>query len=169
MKIRKFSVALIFSLLLIFLISPKTYIFSDAEKKAEKKYPFLSDLYNSPHFLTVADWQALQMAIKYSHSGLTDKLLIETMDVILTDRLLVIVDTYIQPGWKVNFSKGKFIVSDKEIKAAYTEASEEVLKIIRIVFPGDTSGLSDKDIRIIFSIRLHSVGLYEKGKFKMIK
>jgi len=140
-----------------------------ASNQKVKGYPFLSDSYNAEHIPIFAQWMELEFTAVHNHeSYLTDKLVrTDCVAYLLEDRLSICVDTRTQPGWDVYLGEGRFSVSDRELRAAYTEATNRILKDIRIYFPEKESGLSDQEIEIAFAIYGSEVGVWKGGVFKL--
>ena len=135
----------------------------------ELKYPYLSESYNMYYTPTWADWQQMTLNVIYDSEGaLSDKLIMTSSSVfLLPSGMNVHVDTKAQPSWSVYQGNGRFSVSDPEVSAAYSEAAEVVLALIRIHFPAAMSGLGDDEIEIAFFIQGAEVGTWSDGNMRL--
>lgn len=140
-----------------------------SETNKMKMYPLLSDGFNQPYLPTKADWKCLDMvANNNSEAAITDKLTrISFNAILMRDKMFILVDSKTQPTWDFYLGKGRFSISDREIKVAYQEASEKILKELRNYFPMPDSGLDDNEIEIMFYINGATVGNWKNGVFKL--
>lgn len=132
-----------------------------------KKYPYLSNLYNESYTPTFADWRALDLTAAHNNeSYLSDKLIKTGFGVyLLPTGITVGVGTKTQPSWDTYLGNGRFSVSDRELRAAYLEAVEEIFEIIDLAFIG--SGLQRSHVKIIFSIRGSDVATFKNNQLKL--
>lgn len=116
--------------------------------------------------LTLAEWKSLKlMAAGNYKDNLTEKLIncsFETLP--FPDYFYVNVDTKCQPDWNVFLENGRFNVSDREIRAAYSEAGDMIIKIVKTSLPD----IDKKYIKIYFFIQGEGVGRYTNGKMLLV-
>ena len=140
-----------------------------ASNQEYKKHSYLSDLFNVECTPTFADWSALKFTAANNSEGfLTDKLIRTGCLLLLMEHELeVFIGTHTQPDWNMYLGNGRFSVSDRELRAAYIEAVDEILSMIRTYFPEEESDLSDHEIAMYFAIHGTSVGTWQGGVFKL--
>ncbi|MFH1550571.1 MAG: hypothetical protein ABIH04_08440, partial [Planctomycetota bacterium] len=136
-------------------------------------HPYFSPDYNKPYPISRAEYRELLLTTDFNcEETLTAKLMkISLKCYLLKSRLEIVVGTVCQPEWNKYRSRGKWIVSDKELCAAYTEAAEEVLVMVRMpyYFPKAESGLTDDEITIKFLIQGKPLGEWQNGEFTLVK
>ena len=135
--------------------------------------PYFSPDYNKPYPITRAEYRELLLTTDFNcEETLTAKLMkISLKCHMLKSRLEVVVGTVCQPEWNKYRGKGKWIVSDKELCDAYTEAAKEVLVMVRMpyYFPKAESGLTDDEITVKFLIQGKPLGEWQNGEFALVK
>lgn len=115
--------------------------------------------------IAMAEWQALKLtAYSNTEVGVTDRL-IRTSCAALTlpSGLNLIVDTRTQPAWDVYLGNGQFACPDREVRAAYQEAVEPIIRYTHAFFPE----IADKDIQIDFFMHNSEVGSWQGGKMTL--
>ena len=129
-----------------------------------RKYPYLPMEYELAHISTWAEWAALCFTAHYnSEECLSGRLVKTGLNVYLEDCLDLLVGTNTQPDWNVYLGSGRFSCSDREVRAAYEEAAEKLMKHVRVWF----SGIADEDVRIDFEILGSEVGTGQGGKMTL--
>ena len=149
-----------------------------AEAKTEKtediddpegQHPYLSPAYNKPYPLTGAERLSLLFTNAYNCKAyLTENLIKISLYCILPENgLVVFVNTECQPSFAKYYERksGKWSLSDRELRVAYTEAARRLEPLVRFFFPKGESGLTDDEFSIIFSIYGGPVGKWRNGKF----
>lgn len=130
-------------------------------------YPYLPDRYSEAYTPSLAEWTALRfMAGANNEYCLTSRLYQEGLRAYAQpSQLELIVLTQVQPSWKVYLGNGRFACSDREVRSAYEEAGESVMKMVRVDFPE----ISANDVIIHFAVHDSSgyLGTWRGGKMTL--
>lgn len=123
------------------------------------------------------EWKALEFTLRYNHPGigLTDKLQLWGVQAYYIPnpdddgvKVKVFVNTDTQPSWRYHLGQGKFSVSDREIRAAYTEAANVVTDWVkRIDFFGPLLMLDESLLEVVFTVCHYPVGAWRNGILKL--
>ena len=126
---------------------------------------YLPNAYNGTVTLTYADYYALVLTAYYNNTGvMTDKLIKHSFWCVVGESSIdVVVDTMVSDSWKVYSSGGVFTASDREVRLAYQDAGDYIMKIVLEQF----TGVTNQDVRIIFRIEGYLVGVYQGGIFAL--
>ena len=126
---------------------------------------YLPNAYNGTVTLTYADYYALVLTAYYNNtSAMTDKLIKTSFWCVIGESSIdIVVDTMVSDNWNVYSSGGVFTASDREVRLAYQEAGDYIMKIVLEQFVGVTN----QDVRIIFRIEGYLVGVYQGGIFAL--
>ena len=126
---------------------------------------YLPNAYNGTVTLTYADYYALVLTAYYNNTSvMTDKLIKHGFWCVIGENSIdVVVDTMVSDSWNVYSSEGIFIASDREVRLAYQEAGDYIMKIVLDQFVG----ITNQNIRIIFRIEGYLVGVYQGGIFAL--
>ena len=129
------------------------------------KYPYLPEKYSDHYVPTLAEWKELKLVAYKNRVGtLTSRLIKDGLSAYLLEQYLsLVVGTETQPSWKVYRGNGRFSCADREIRAAYQEAAEKLVRDVRIYFPG----IAEKDVQIDFFILGAPVGTWQDGKMTL--
>lgn len=85
----------------------------------------------------------------------------------LPGALLILVDTDTQPAWNVHVGAGRFSVSDREVRVAFSEAADYIYENILNASLKERLTQLGYDIVIEFSIRGAKVGTWTNGTIKL--
>lgn len=129
------------------------------------KYPYLPAEDSQEYIPTKAEWKALVFTARVNaQSQLTEKLFSNQSQLRArpTD-LWLHTGTQATPKWPVALGGGRFSCSDREVRAAYEEAADVIMKSVRASFPS----VSDKNVKIRFSEAESIIGTWTDGKMTL--